>query len=85
MATGVWPRATSIVIYGFLGWSLLVVLIGGIGATNHWILDTSVFHQMRSAPAVSPNWIANSAMLGIGVASMLIGGFAIAHRDLQGE
>ena len=52
LAFGVRPRATSIVVYGVLGWSLLVVIVGGIGAINHWVLDTSVFHHMASAPAV---------------------------------
>jgi ABC-2 type transport system permease protein len=55
LAFGVWPRVTSIVVYAMLGWSLLVLIVGGIGATDHWILDTSVFHQMSSAPAVSPH------------------------------
>jgi ABC-2 type transport system permease protein len=85
VAFGFWPRVTSIVVYALLGWSLLVVIVGGIGATNHWILDTSVFHHMASAPAVSPRWEANSVMAAIGVASALLGGFAFRRRDLQGE
>jgi ABC-2 type transport system permease protein len=85
LALGVWPRGTSIVVYAVLGWSLLVVVIGGIGAVSHWILDTSVFHQMASAPAVPPHWAANGVMVAIGVASALIGGIAFSRRDLQGE
>ena len=56
LAFGYGPGLTSIVVYGLLGWSLLVVVVGGIGAISHWVLDTSVFHQMASAPAVPPNW-----------------------------
>ena len=82
---GVWPRATSIVVYAALGWSLLVVIVGGIGAVSHWILDTSVFHQMASAPAVPPRWEANGVMAAIGVAAAVGGGFAFRRRDLQGE
>ena len=41
---------TSIVVYALLGWSLLVVIVGGIGAISHWVLDTSVFHQMAVGP-----------------------------------
>jgi len=82
---GFLPRVTSIVVYALLGWSLLVVIIGGIGAINHWILDTSVFHQMASAPAVSPRWEANCVMAAIGVASAVVGGSAFRRRDLQGE
>jgi ABC-2 type transport system permease protein len=85
LAFGVWPRVTPIVAYTLLGWSLLVVIIGGIGAASHWILDTSVFHQMASAPAVSPHWEANGVMVAIGIASALIGGIAFNRRDLQGE
>ncbi len=85
LAFGVWPRVTSIVVYAMLGWSLLVLIVGGIGATDHWILDTSVFHQMSSAPAVSPHWEANGVMAVVGVASALLGGFAFERRDLQGE
>ena len=82
---GVWPRATSIVVYTLSGWSLLVVIVGGIGAISHWILDTSVFHQMASAPAESPHWGANGVMVAIGVTGALVGGFGLRRRDLQGE
>lgn len=82
---GVWPRATSIVVYAVLGWSLLVVIVGGIGAVSHWVLDTSVFHQMASAPAVPPRWEANAIMAAIGVAGAAVGGFAFRRRDLQGD
>ncbi len=85
LAFGIRPRTTSVVVYGLLGWSFLVVIVGGIGAANHWVLDTSVFHHMASAPAVSPDWEANGIMTGIGVASALVGGLAFWRRDLQGE
>jgi ABC-2 type transport system permease protein len=85
LAFGVWPRATPIVVYVLLGWSLLAVVIGGIGAISHWVLDTSVFHQMASAPAVPPHWEANGVMVAIGVAGALIGGIAFNRRDLRGE
>ena len=64
---GVAAGARSIVVYAVLGWSLLVVIVGGIGAISHWVLDTSVFHQMASAPAVPPHWEANGVMVAIGV------------------
>ncbi len=82
---GLWPHATSIVVYGVLGWSLLIELVGGIGALSHLVLDTSVFHQMASDPAVAPNWGANGAMLGLGVFAALLGGCAFNRRDLKGE
>jgi ABC-2 type transport system permease protein len=79
---GILPRMTSIVVYTLLGWSLLIVIVGGIGAVSHWILDTSVFHQMASAPAVSPHWEANGIMVAIGVAAAVLGGVAFRRRDL---
>jgi ABC-2 type transport system permease protein len=85
LALGVWPRGTSIVLYALLAWSLLVVVIGGIGAISHWVLDTSVFHQMASAPAVPPHWEADGVMAAIGVVGALIGGIAFKRRDLRGE
>ena len=82
---GIRPRLTSIAVYGLLGWSLLIVIVGGIGAINHSVLDTSIFHQMASAPAVAPNWEANGVMSVVGLACALVGGFAFSRRDIQGE
>ncbi len=84
LTLGIRPRATSIVVYGVLVWSLLLVIVGGIGAVNHWVLDTSVFHHMASAPAVRPNWEANGIMTAVGIAAALAGGLAFRRRDLQG-
>jgi ABC-2 type transport system permease protein len=82
---GVYPRMVSVFVYALLGWSLLIVVVGGIGALSHWVLDTSVFHQMASAPAASPHWEANGVMVAIGCVSALLGGIAFRRRDLQGE
>ena len=84
LALGLLPRATSIVVYGVLVWSLLLVIVGGFGAINHWVLDLSVFHQMASAPAVPPNWEANGIMTVVGVSAAFVGGLAFRRRDLQG-
>jgi ABC-2 type transport system permease protein len=85
LAFGIRPRMMSIVTYVLLGWSLLIVVVGGIGAVSHWVLDTSVFHQMASSPAVSPHWEANGVMTAIGVASGLLGEYVFQRRDVQGE
>ncbi len=84
LAFGVAPRSASAVVYGYLGWSLLVLIVGGVGTADHWILDTSVFHQMASAPAVPPRWAANGIMVLIGTMAALVGGLAFRHRDLKG-
>jgi ABC-2 type transport system permease protein len=82
---GIRPRSTSVVVYALLGWSLFVVVVGGIGATSHWLLDTSVFHQMASVPDVSPHWEANGIMTVLGLAGACLGLLAFRRRDLQGE
>ena len=68
-----------------LAWSLLVEVVGGAVNLNHWILDTSIFHQMTAAPAVAPNWVTGSALVAVGAASVLVGGVLFTCRDLAGE
>ncbi len=85
LALGVAPRSLSTVVYIVLGWSLLVEIVGGIGAVSHWVLDTSLFHQMASTPAVAPNWQANLVMGAVGILTATAGGIAFRHRDLAGE
>lgn len=82
---GGWPRAVSIVTYGLLAWSFLVELIGGIAGASHWILDTSLFHQMSAAPAAAPNWTSGAILVLIGVACGGLGAVAFRRRDLVGE
>ncbi len=85
LAFGVSPRATSVVVYAVLGWSLLVEVVGGVVASSHWLVDTSLFHQMAAAPAVAPNWTTDGAMVGIGAVSAAAGSVAFRRRDIVGE
>ena len=85
LAIGVWPRATSVVTYGVLAWSLLIELAGGFFSSNHWLLDTSVFHHTTAAPAVSPDWTSAAVLTAVGAAAALLGGGAFARRDLASE
>jgi ABC-2 type transport system permease protein len=88
LAFGVWPRRTAPVVYAVLAWSVLADIaagFGGSGPASRWALDTSVFHQMASAPATAPNWTANGIMAAIGVACALLGGVAFNRRDLAGQ
>jgi ABC-2 type transport system permease protein len=82
---GVWPRATAVATYGVLTWSVLVEFAGGFISSNHWVLDTSVFHQMTSSPAVPPNWTSGLVLVGLGLAAALVGGIAFSRRDLASE
>ena len=81
-AMGILPRLTSYVVYGYLGWSLLIELVGGFGSGSRWLLDTSLYHQMAAAPAVDPNWTVNGVMLGIGAAAAFAGIGSFRRRDL---
>jgi len=78
------PRATSTVVYGYLAWSLLITVVGGIGATSHWILDTSVFHHMAASPAVPVDWTTDSIMVALGAVLLAVGSAAFRRRDLAG-
>jgi putative exporter of polyketide antibiotics len=53
--------------------------------SGHWLLDTSVFHQMAAAPAVSPDWRSGGVMVAIGIAGAVVGTAAFRRRDLVGE
>lgn len=82
---GVAPRASTAVTYGVLVWSLLIEITSGIAIVNHWLLDTSVFHQMAPAPSVHVDWTANAFMVLLGALASLAGVVAFTRRDLQGE
>jgi ABC-2 type transport system permease protein len=85
LAFGAAPRATAAVAYGVLSWSLVVEVAGGFGTLGHWVLDTSVFHQMAAAPAVPVDWTSAGVMAAGGVAATIIGTVAFGRRDLRGE
>ncbi len=72
-------------VYAVLAWSFLVELLGGIVNSSHWLLDTSILHQLAPAPATAPDWVSNAAMLGLGVAASLVSAFVFSGRDLAGE
>ena len=82
---GVWPRATNAVAYGVLAWGLLIEIAAGAFSSNHWLLDTSVFHQMASVPAVPVDWASTAGGMGTGVLAALLGLVAFQRRDITSE
>jgi ABC-2 type transport system permease protein len=82
---GVAPRLSVPVTYAVLVWSLLIEITSGIAVVNHWVLDTSVFHQMAAAPSVHVDWAANLIMVLLGALVALAGVDAFTRRDLKGE
>ena len=85
LVMGLWPRATTPAAYGVLGWSLLIEVLGGFFSSNRWLLDTSVFHHMAAAPAVSPDWTSALVLVAVGAGAAAIGAMAFRRRDLAGE
>ncbi len=79
---GVRPRAVPGVTYGVLVWSFLVELLGGLIGASHWLLDTSLFHQMAAAPSVTPDWTTDAVMVALGVLAAALGILAFERRDL---
>jgi len=79
------PRRVSAVVYGVLAWSFLVELLGGVIRANHWILDTSVFHQMAAAPAVPVDWTSDGYMTGLAMVCGALGLVGFRRRDLTGS
>jgi ABC-2 type transport system permease protein len=85
LALGFVPRLTTVVAYSVLGWSFMITLIASGTNISHWILDTSVLHQVTLAPAVNPNWTVDAWLVGIGIALCLLGMWRFNNRDLQSE
>jgi ABC-2 type transport system permease protein len=81
---GVWPRAAGAGVYVLLAWSLLVELVGGIGALSHWLLDTSVFHHVAASPATPVDWASVAVVIGTGVLAAAIGLLTFRRRDVVG-
>jgi len=80
---GVAPRLSSGVVYTLVAWSLLVEMIGSV-VNNRWLLDTSVLSHITPAPAASPNWLAATWLVGLGLLGAVVGIIAFGRRDLAG-
>jgi len=85
LAHGVAPRSASLVVYGLVTWSILIDVVGGIGALDHWVADTSVFHQMAAAPAAPVDGTTVAVLLLVGTVGGLAGCVGLARRDLSGD
>ncbi len=85
LVVGARPRMSAAVTYAVLVWSLLVEITSGVVGVNHWIIDTSVFHQMAAAPSAPIDWTSNTVMVVVGALAALAGVAAFRRRDLQGE
>jgi len=84
-AVGVLPRYATKIAWGIVAWSLLVELVGGIGAVSSALVATSVFHHMAAAPAVPPDWRSAGGLVAVGLAGVAIGAVGFVRRDLSGS
>ena len=82
LALGVWPRAVNIAVYGIVAWSFLVELVGASINASHWLLDTSVLHHIKPAPAADPDWVSAAVVAGIGIVCAVAGAIAFTRRDI---
>lgn len=85
LALGFIPRLTTVIAYSVLGWSFMITLIASGTNISHWVLDTSVLHQVTLAPAANPNWTVDAWLVGIGLLLCLLGMWRFNNRDLQSE
>lgn len=83
LGLGTWPRRATTVVYVVLAWSVLIEFVGGLSEQSHWVLDTSLFHQVTAAPAVSPDWTVDLVLVGLGLLAAGAGVGALRRRDLQ--
>jgi putative exporter of polyketide antibiotics len=83
-AFGLVPRRSTWIAWGIVVWSLLIEVVGGIGAVSAKVVATSVFHHMSPAPAVAPDWAAAAGLCLVGLGGMVLGGWAFVRRDLSG-
>lgn len=85
LALAVVPRWAAMVGYGWVGWSLLLALFGDVTGINHWLLDTSVLHQMSLAPAHAPDWTTALVLTVVGAVTAGVGAAIFGRRDLVDE
>lgn len=79
---GSWASRAAYVV---LGWSVLLELLGGIGPINHWVLDSSILHQMSPAPASAVDWTSGAILVVLSLGLVELGSFSFNSRDLGVE
>ncbi len=80
---GFWPRLMTSVLYGYIGWSFLMEMIGTLLHFNRVLLNTSILHHMALLPAAEPRWLTTGLMFGGGIVLVAIGISRLNHRDIE--
>jgi ABC-2 type transport system permease protein len=81
---GVRPHLAGPVAYGVVAWSFLVEMVGSLVKADHLILDTSVLHHIRPAPAAPVDWTSTALLLLLAASTAGAGVLAFVRRDLSG-
>jgi ABC-2 type transport system permease protein len=84
LAFGLWPRGAIGVTYGLVVWSFLAEILASLSDSAGWLRNTSPLLQIEPAPAASPDWGTAAWLVGIGLATALVGVASFARRDLAG-
>jgi ABC-2 type transport system permease protein len=79
------PQFAAAAIYGLLVWSFLAVLLAGALGQVRWLLDLSVFHYVKPAPAQAPDVLSAAVMVAVGVMLAVGGTVLFQRRDLVGN
>lgn len=76
------PRWAAAVVYGYLGWSMLIEFLGGVVQANHWLMDTSIYFHLAPAPATDPNLTSTAVILALSALGGIGGLALLSRRDL---
>ena len=71
--------------YSVLGWSILLELFDGIRPINHWLMDTSILHQMSPAPASPIDWTSAMVLVLLSLGLVALGSIGFASRDIGAQ
>ncbi|HEX8763146.1 MAG TPA: hypothetical protein VF733_05315 [Candidatus Saccharimonadales bacterium] len=77
------PRMMTGLLYGYIGWSFLMEMIGTLLNFNRFLLDTSILHHMALLPAAEPRWLTSGLVVTIGGVLGVIGVIRFNQRDIE--
>jgi ABC-2 type transport system permease protein len=79
------PRASVLVCYAIIVWSVMINLVSSGLNINHYLKDVSVFSSIKLAPALTPDWQANLELAVVCLAVITLGGYLYKRRDLAND
>ncbi|ARK30589.1 ABC transporter permease [Halalkalibacter krulwichiae] len=78
---GFFPRLTN-VIWLYLGYSFLVVYLGGLLQFPEWMGNLSPYGHVPQVPVEESNFVSLSILICLSIAAMILGLFSYKKRDL---